>query len=328
MKRVARKISAAVRLFAESGFSGVVEYILGRLIPWIYRFQEGLRDRKAPALTLSEVEAFLIEVGVAKGSTLLVHSSWDSIKGSSFGPLDLIKKMRSIIGEGGTLAMPAYSGQALEDGVVLDVDASPSKAGWVSEVFRRMDGVVRSANVTHPVCAIGPRANFLLGQHHLGKSPWDEYSPYFRIGYDPESWIIGVGVPHRLRIVTSLHCVESILIRHPYFQKLFQGSISYSYVSKRYGVGFANTKIWSGIIYPQKIHNYFKGKLVEKTLGGVDFYAIRARDLIETALQLGLKGKTMLIWPIPWFWLFNSSRSQSARVILNKLYSLPTFTSN
>jgi aminoglycoside 3-N-acetyltransferase len=218
--------------------------------------------------------------------------------------------------------MPAYvSGNRIIDKVEFDVDKSHSIAGLLPELFRRMPGVIRSANIAHSVCALGPHAAFLLDSHHLGRSAWDKYSPYFRIGSLNESWIVGVGVGHGLRIVTSLHCVESILSDHPYFKRLFKKEVSYSFVSSRLGSGSGRVKIPSSVILPEKLKKHFQGKLIEETIEGVQIYAIRARDLIESALSLGLKGKTMYVWPIPWRWLFYKSRKLEAKQILDQLFS-------
>lgn len=320
MKKVAHKLSSAIRLLRNSGISGVIEYILGRIIPIYYRLEDAFRQKQKPSLTGAEFESYLREVGVTTGATVLIHSSWDSIKGSDITPLSLLNSINNLVGEFGTIAMPAYSGQALDEGVEFNVDTSASRAGWLTEVFRRKDGVIRSANITHPVCAVGPRARFLVDEHHKGRNAWDKYSPYFRVGSTLDSWIIGVGVGHQLKIATSLHCVEGLLSEHDYYRRLFPKEITYKYVSQRHGIGSAQINIWSGVIFPSKMHKYFKGKLFERTISGVDVYAIRARDLIEIALQQGLKGKTMVIWPVPWLWLFRSSRKESARIMLDNLY--------
>ena len=321
MKKVALKVNSAMRILRTYGISGLIEHTLGLVISIYYRIEDAFRRKQKPSITGAALEAYLKDLGVAKGSTVLVHSSWDSIKGSDITPLGLLNSIKNLVGESGTIAMPAYSGQQLDEGVEFSVDTSASRAGWLTEVFRRMDGVIRSANVTHPVCAVGPRAGFLVDQHHLGRNPWDKYSPYFRIGSTLDSWIIGIGVGHRLKIATSLHCVEGLLSEHTFYKRLFSKEIRYKYVSQRHGTGSADVKIWSGVIFPSKIHKYFKGKLFERTISGVDVYAIRARDLIEIALQQGIKGETMVIWPVPWLWLFRSSRKESARLMLDNLYT-------
>lgn len=318
MKRISRKVSAAIRLLKASGLHRFTGDILAQLITRLYRIADKRKGQQTRSLSLAELETYLRELGVGDGSTLLVHSSWDGVKGSEFKPLDLIELLQKLVGQSGTIAMPSYTALPMEDGVCFDVDRAASSAGWITEVFRRMPGVIRSANVSHPVCASGPQAGYLVDQHHLGASPWDEFSPYFRIGSVRDSWIVGIGVGHGLRVTTSLHCVESVLSDHQYFKKLFHKEIAYSFVSERLGSGAGRVKVASSVIFPAKILRFFKNSLSEASLSGVEVYAIRARDLLDKALEIGVSGRVMHIWPIPWSWFFTANR-RSARMFTMKI---------
>lgn len=308
MKRISRKFGAAFKVLGKYGLSGVTVHLLEAIVSSLYVLSDRRRKQQPPSLSLSELGAHLRGLGIGAGSTLLVHSSWDALKGSDFKPFELIEFLKKLVGPSGTIAMPSYTNLAMEDGVCFDVDRATSNAGWITEVFRRMPGVLRSANVSHPVCALGPEASFLVDEHHLGSTPWDEYSPYFRAGAIHDSWIVGIGVGHGLRVTTSLHCAESVLSNHPYFQRLFTKEISYTYLSKRYGSGVGRVKIGSSVIVPKKIYRFFDGILYEEHVAGVEVSAIRGRELIEKAIEIGLKGKVMHIWPIPWPWLFDINR--------------------
>ena len=45
-----------------------------------------------------------------------------------------------------------------------------------------------------------------------------------------DAWIVGLGVGHRLKVATSLHCVESALWKeNAYYRKLFRQQVCYSY---------------------------------------------------------------------------------------------------
>lgn len=319
MKKIQRKFSAAFRLFKASGLSGVVGHLLGRMVQNFYTMVDKQKKRQSPRLSLDELERYLRGLGIGYQSTLLIHSSWDSLKGSELKPIDLINSLRGLVGPSGTIAMPSFTSLVAKDDISFDVDGVSSSAGWITEVFRRIPGVIRSANLSHPVCAVGPQASFLVDQHHRGGSPWDEYSPYFRIGTVRDSWIIGIGVGHGLRVATSLHCVEGILTSHRYFRKLFPKQIRYSYVSDRHGSGVSTVKVLSSVILPAKIHRFFKGLLFEDTVGGVEVYAIRARDLLEKAVEVGVRGRVMHIWPIPWPWLFSMNKLSAKEFARNTL---------
>ncbi len=77
--------------------------------------------------------------------------------------------------------MPAYPLLRNENSI-FDVRNTPTGAGLIAEEFRHYPGVKRSLNRQHSVCALGPMSDFLLGEHHLSKTCWDEKSPYYKLG--------------------------------------------------------------------------------------------------------------------------------------------------
>ena len=92
---------------------------------------------------------FLDKVGVRRGDSLMLHSSWRELNG--------------------------YSGKP------MDVRRSPSAMGLLTEVFRRGKGVVRSLSPTHPLLAWGAdAANFVEG-HAATDRPFGPDSPFSRL---------------------------------------------------------------------------------------------------------------------------------------------------
>ena len=241
------------------------------------------------------------------GDTVLCHSSWEGLRFAFSSPQEVIDTLLEYLGPTGTLAMPAIPAVQIANGVELNLDRAFSRAGIVSEMFRRSPGVVRSISLNHSVCAIGPNAGLLTSEHHLSTTSWDRFSPYRKIADIQNAWVIGFGVGHRLRAATALHCVESELIDERYFSKLFKESVDYSYRSGDFGNGTATHLVRTGVNYAPKIAKYFSvTELKEFTDCGVDFYAIRAENLVNRAIELGRRGRTMYFWPIPWPWLFSS----------------------
>lgn len=265
----------------------------------------------APAVDSADsptIANFFPSAGILPGDTVMLHSSWDQLRLAYQSPQDVIRDILNYLGPSGTLAMPAMPVVSGEQGIHIDFDKVFSKAGMVSEVFRRMPNVSRSVSYNHSVSALGPNAEFLTAEHHRGRTSWDGHSPYRKLASIPESWVVGYGVGRKLRAATALHCVESELIGTPYFSKLFREEFSYSYSSGRYGSGRVTQLVRRGVNYSPKIAKHFAAdELKEKALHGVDFYAVRAPILIEKSIELGRKGKTMYIWPIPWKWHFRKS---------------------
>lgn len=259
------------------------------------------------SVSLEGIEGFLRDVGITSGSTLFVHASWKHLDSGKFSPIQLIKHLLNPVGLNGTLAMPAFPPyQMQKNGALFDVRKTPTGAGLLADIFRRYPGVVRSINLNHSVCAIGPNAAFLTKDHQHSETSWDKFSPYFRLRELDDAWIVGLGVGHRLKVATALHCVDSALWKeNQYFAKLFSEEICYTYKD---AVGHAGSHCYKrriGQIYTPKLARYFPPEeLREDTIEGLDVYAINARLLIDKAIELGREGKTMYIWPVPMPWHF------------------------
>jgi aminoglycoside 3-N-acetyltransferase len=290
--------------------ASVPGHLVGKACEILYRkLWEPPQPDDAPPVTLEDITQFLDRIGARKGSTLFVHSSWKRLARGEFTPTQLIKALREVIGEQGTLAMPAYPPYAMQkSSAVFDVRKTPSGGGLLTDMFRRYPGVLRSINLNHSVCAIGPQADFLTRDHHLGETTWDSCSPYYRLREIENAWIVGLGVGHRLKVATSLHCVESALCReNAYYRQLFGEVVRYRYVTADGQISEHCYPRRIGQIYPPKIARHFSAnELMEESIHGLEVYAIPARILIDKAIALGQKGTTMYVWPIPWPWHFRS----------------------
>ena len=98
----------------------------------------------------------------------MVHISYDRFEGFTGTLGDVIRLLQDAAGDSGALLMPTlpFRGTALEyaqSGQITDMAKTPSHMGLITEIFRRMPGVVRSIHPTHPVAAWGgePRKLFV-----------------------------------------------------------------------------------------------------------------------------------------------------------------------
>lgn len=301
--------------------------LLGKLLHLVYRARwDFLKPARSAGPGLSAILSVLRGAGVRPGATLMLHSSWDRLKEGGFSAAELVEELLAFLGPEGTLAMPAFPDQNFDHQQVFDVERTVSRAGWVTEVFRRRSGVIRSISLNHSVCALGPSAEYLTSEHHLGLTSWDSFSPFFRLRNIENAWVVGLGVGFRLGVATSLHAVESTLAEHRYYRKLFGQEIHYDYASARLGLGRGRFLPRMGAIYPPKIAKYFaRDELMEYSLDGLSIYAIPAKTLIDKAIRMGKQGKSMYCWPIPWPWLFNPRQSGAGCVGLYRhLYAWST----
>ncbi|MEA2837604.1 MAG: aminoglycoside 3-N-acetyltransferase [Bradyrhizobium sp.] len=266
--------------------------------------------------TISEAElrdAF-VKLGVTRGRTVWVQSSWNEFYNFPGKPSTVIDLLREMIGPEGTLVMPAIPlafvkfcaaharastvakpGAALEmaPGQVLQIDREPASTGLICEVFRRYPGVVRSIHFSSSVIACGPQAEFLVKDHHKTETPWDPDSPFQRL-MQVDALFIGMGVGRFLANLTPLHAVESIL-RHeiPFFANIFQGTTTYRW-SKGGQQGEHSFRTRQGTFDGARLgRHYPKEQYVELRLSNLWLWSISARNAINTGVALGREGITM-----------------------------------
>jgi hypothetical protein len=89
---------------------------------------------------------------------VFVHSSWTALSSLVDSWRQAIDLLSESIGRGGTLVMPtypmrAYSQTHLDEHPFFDCRHTPSQAGLLTEIFRRLPDVRRSVHPTHPVAA-------------------------------------------------------------------------------------------------------------------------------------------------------------------------------
>ena len=110
----------------------------------------------------------------------MVHSAWERAGPLAASPAALIAALQEAVGPSGTLCMPAYPRLRPTEPIVFDLRRTPSNAGLVSEVFRRMPGALRSRQL-RTVASLGPLAEELTGEHHHSPYASGKTSPYAKL---------------------------------------------------------------------------------------------------------------------------------------------------
>lgn len=180
----------------------------------------------------------LIEVfgklGLKKGMAVMVHSSMKSLSFVVNGALDVIDALLEIIGEEGTLLMPANTGQLTDpagwknppipsDYVKtvrrcmnpFDPKTTPIRnRGVIPQVFLTYPGISRSRHPNNSVIAKGRQAAYFAQKHPLHASMGME-SPIGRL-YEQGGYVVLIGVT--LDRSTAIHLAEFIADL-PYLKK-------------------------------------------------------------------------------------------------------------
>lgn len=136
----------------------------------------------------------------------MVHSSMKAM-GTKRTPEEIIGDIEAVIGEEGTLLMPALT---YENGTVFDSEKSEPCVGLMAKTFWRMPNVFRSINPTHSVCARGS----LTAGHVMDDTAVGVHSPFMLLPcYKGKILFIG----EVLNICTFMHGVEEI-VKPPYIR--------------------------------------------------------------------------------------------------------------
>ena len=139
----------------------------------------------------------LEELGIGRGCTVFVHSSMSSLGYFRPGPEGLVALLSRMVGSEGTILMPSFPFTGSMQAYVghsprFDVRHTPSRSGLLTETFRRYPGVLRSLHPTHPVCALGERAEELIEGHEHTRSPCGPNSPFGRLA-DHDALVLRLG---------------------------------------------------------------------------------------------------------------------------------------
>ena len=152
---------------------------------WLKRVVHAYR-RALGAFTPADLRHAVIQLGVAPGDVLMVHSAFDGFVGFDGGPLDVIRTLQGVVGPDGALMMPTmpFRGTAVEyarTDPVFDARHTVSRMGLITEIFRRSPGVVRSIHPTHSVAVWGSRADAIIGGHERSETPCGRQTPYAKL---------------------------------------------------------------------------------------------------------------------------------------------------
>jgi aminoglycoside 3-N-acetyltransferase len=184
-----------------------------------------LIGRTSALVTQKSIERDLRALGVAEGDVLIVHSSLSSLGWVAGGAAAVVDALLAVIGDGGTLSMPAHSGDwsdpsGWENPPVpetwwdeiraerpgFDPYATPLREmGRVAENLLMRRATVRSGHPLHSHMANGPHAALIV-EHHPVDSSFGDRSPLGRL-FDLDATVVLLGVGHDRN--TSLHLAEA-----------------------------------------------------------------------------------------------------------------------
>jgi aminoglycoside 3-N-acetyltransferase len=199
------------------------EEVNARMSMSIRTLLEPVKDRLRPSyrkLRLAVVQRFfsygpeelvgaLRRLGVQPGDSIMVHARFDNHHGFRGTIRAANEAFVEAVGEQGNLLMVSMpyrtsAAEYLRNLQCFDVRRTPSAMGLMSAFFRKRPGVLRSAHPTHPVLALGPRAEWFVADHEHCVYPCGPGSPFEKL-LDVGGKVVSFNTPLRM---TFLHYLE------------------------------------------------------------------------------------------------------------------------
>lgn len=143
----------------------------------------------------------LQSLGVTKGMDVMVHSSLSNIGEVPGGGATVVEALLDAVGASGTVLAPSFNHKAAQ---VYNPLTTPTTNGAIADALWRHPRAVRSMHATHPVAAIGARADRYCDQH-LHAGVWAEESPIGQLVHG-DGYLLALGVTHWT--TTAYHVAE------------------------------------------------------------------------------------------------------------------------
>jgi|SRR5690625_4904715 len=138
-------------------------------------------SRSIYKVNISDIRSIFNQHNVPAGSSLIIHSSLSKFEGSAH---ELIQFLIKYIGDEGNLLMPTHPRLDIHDNFMeYDIFDSPSTVGFLTEYFRKMDGVKRSQHPFSTIAAFGKNQEWFLKNNlnDLKPLPHGKFSPYYKL---------------------------------------------------------------------------------------------------------------------------------------------------
>lgn len=176
-----------------------------------------------------DILSFLKDCEIKKGSLVVVHSSYDMLKGSGLKPNEIIASLRELIGEEGTLAMPVIrrykeypnptewlKTDFSKIECTYDPRRTPVTSGLLPSMLMREKGTVVSMHPLNTMAAVGPLAQAMM-THNIDDEKPTPHGPNssWKFCADHDAIIVALGVP-MVHHLTMAHVAEDCFDDWPY----------------------------------------------------------------------------------------------------------------
>lgn len=156
----------------------------------------------------TQIKEDLRKLGIKSGDKVMVHSSYKSLGLTDIadGADIFIKALKDTVGESGTLMFPTFTFDYTNaNNPVFDIKETRSCVGYLTEVFRKSEGVRRSLHPTHSIAVWGNNRDWFIENHRADSVCVGENSPLFKLkDCGGKILMVGCGIARN----TLIHGVE------------------------------------------------------------------------------------------------------------------------
>ena len=176
-----------------------------------------------PNADFSAVVEAIKNLGVYEGDTLIVHSAYGELRHFGLLPKDIIDVLKSIVGEQGTIVMPAiplfkeepdaidrFQNEFYKKIFTYNVNKTRTWTGILPQTLMKIDGAIRSRHPLNTIVALGPDAGEMTRNNlsYEGQTACGEGSSWaYCFRKNAKILMLGVDVAHSL---TMIHVAEDL----------------------------------------------------------------------------------------------------------------------
>lgn len=161
-----------------------------------------------------KIKEDLIKLGIKAGDKVIMHSSYKSLGEVEGGAMTLINALKDVITEDGILMLPTFTYDYVNaKNPIFDVRYTASNTGYITEVFRKSEGVLRSVHPTHSFAVWGNDKEYYVKDHYKDQVCVAENSPIYKLMENGgKILMLGISTSNN----TLIHGVE-VVVKPPYF---------------------------------------------------------------------------------------------------------------
>ncbi len=245
------------------------------------------------AVTQTDLVTGLSALGLTAGDMVMVHSSLSSFGHVEGGAETVVRALLEVLTPAGTLIAPTFS-KYLYDEPVWDREHTPSLMGKISETVRAWPGALRSSHASHPLSALGAKAELICRRPY--RTGFGPDSP-FRTLVDEGAWILLMGVPYNN--CTLFHLFEA------------EAEAPYRFLEERKavviidGVRHEDGSAWEYTRLPGTVNDFLtlgqaledRGLVRRATIGKSDQRLFRAADAHALGMAMLAENPLYLLTP-------------------------------